>query len=618
MASDALADANKVNNNIPGSQQNDATGTLSDALATDKNGKTNSQTFTVTADDVRNYPNLGLKEGQTVTVSKKYDGSTTVTSNDTATGTAVRKTISDGTVTKSETGTIDPVSGGFHVDGTTTYGDSSSDAPTWKFSNGKDTFETSDPAKAQEAANSGKYKSATMTKDGQSYKIDPRTGNIVVATEEKKNQKVNKDDAMDDCVQSLTAARDHVASEAELSRFRCNGTKAWVKGSEIANQVLSGTGRNVVNQMGAQSAAQAQNGSFIDAQKGAAKMAKTGFTYETALGIANLAATAKLASAANKHKQNAAEMAAWQAQAKAAGGNISTFGNANGAVADLQNSKDAQSGLDAALIEQRQARDLASTAALKTAMQAAQSIAAATVAKKSQKAAEANARLAQQAQDQLQANSFKYDPNQLAPPTSNAYDPNQMAATSGTDSTTASTSSDGSTTGLDDMKLTDGSDSGAGSDAINAPNAGAFKSGATGGPGGGGAGAGAPSAGGGGSSGGPTAAEDPKAAYASEFGTKERYETGGGLTGAGGAKGGAAGGKGGDGAGVDLNGLLAQFLPKGEDESAHRSILDSVAFGGNRNIANEEAPSYLDKNADLFQRIHETMSEKNRRGQLGI
>jgi hypothetical protein len=163
--------------------------------------------------------------------------------------------------------------------------------------------------------------------------------------------------------------------------------------------------------------------------------------------------------------------------------------------------------------------------------------------------------------------------------------------------------------------LGNGNDSGAGNSDVNAPGAGKFQAGTAGGGPGGGAGGGAPAVGGGGGSNGPGPQEEAKAAYASEFGTKERYENGG-AAGPGGAKGGAGAKK--DDPGIDLNGLLAQFLPKGEDEAGKHSILDSVSFGGNRNVANEEAPSYLDKNADLFQRIHETMSEKNRRGQLGI
>lgn len=156
---------------------------------------------------------------------------------------------------------------------------------------------------------------------------------------------------------------------------------------------------------------------------------------------------------------------------------------------------------------------------------------------------------------------------------------------------------------------------GAGDSTVGAPKAGGFKAGSVAGGAGGGGGGAAGAGGGGTGGGGPGAQEESKAAYASEFGTKERYESGGGA--AGGAKG--AGGKGKDDVGIDLNGLLAQFLPKSEEDlEAKNGILDSIGFGGGRNLANEEPASYLDKNADLFQRIHETMSEKNRKGQIGI
>ena len=126
--------------------------------------------------------------------------------------------------------------------------------------------------------------------------------------------------------------------------------------------------------------------------------------------------------------------------------------------------------------------------------------------------------------------------------------------------------------------LGDGNDLSGGDDSLNAPKAGTFKEGATaGGPGGGGA-PGVGASGGGGAGGSPAAQDEAKAAYASEFGTKERYESGGG-TGYAPKAGGAAAGKGADG-GIDLNGLLAQFMPKADDESTKHSILDSVAFGG--------------------------------------
>ncbi len=88
---------------------------------------------------------------------------------------------------------------------------------------------------------------------------------------------------------------------------------------------------------------------------------------------------------------------------------------------------------------------------------------------------------------------------------------------------------------------------------------------------------------------------------------KVAYESGGTFTGNGG------GGKGADG-GPDLSGLLAKFLPKKEDaESPRNSILQ---FG-------KDAPSdgsgnfpALDRNTNIFERIHQTYQDKNSHGSI--
>ena len=67
--------------------------------------------------------------------------------------------------------------------------------------------------------------------------------------------------------------------------------------------------------------------------------------------------------------------------------------------------------------------------------------------------------------------------------------------------------------------------------------------------------------------------------------------------------------------GPDLSGLLAQFLPKKEEEKNGNGILD---FGGNRGLASEGPISLLDRNANIFDRIHETYQDKNRRGRVGL
>ena len=67
--------------------------------------------------------------------------------------------------------------------------------------------------------------------------------------------------------------------------------------------------------------------------------------------------------------------------------------------------------------------------------------------------------------------------------------------------------------------------------------------------------------------------------------------------------------------GPDLNGMLAQFLPKKEEEVGGKNgILDF----GSRNPASSQNESLLGKNANIFQRIHETYQEKNTKGVVGI
>jgi hypothetical protein len=418
----------------------------------------------------------------------------------------------------------------------------------------------------------------------------------------------------DDCQQSFDYVANTLHDPVRAAKFKCSATNTIVKATDIANQVLTGVGRNVVNTMGATAAQHAMtSGTIAESQDAAAKMAKTSLTYETALGAANVVAAVVLGQKANAHKQNLAELNKLSLNAK---GRAQLKSESGGLLDKSADSAD----LTAAVNEQANARNAAAAGAFKAVMVAAQSAAGAMVAKSNMQAAKANAARARGNDAKAASLMYQYDQSGLTSPVqgTTSYDPNAMAANAnGTQNTSPSTTTDTiNPNAPSGALLGQGTDAG-GDVGVNAPVAGDFKAGAGGGAGagaGGGAGAGAGGGGGGGNSGGVGASDEAKAAYASEFATKERYETGG--TGApGGAKPGA---KPNDGAGIDLNGLLAQFLPKGDDEASKHSILDSVAFGGNRNVANEEAPSYLDKNADLFQRIHETMSEKNRKGQLGI
>jgi hypothetical protein len=84
------------------------------------------------------------------------------------------------------------------------------------------------------------------------------------------------------------------------------------------------------------------------------------------------------------------------------------------------------------------------------------------------------------------------------------------------------------------------------------------------------------------------------------------YEGGGALAGVGGGGGGGA-------KDPDLSGLLAQFLPKKDEDKPTNGIMD---FGG-RGPAGDGPVSLLDKNVNIFERIHQTYQDKNRRGKVG-
>ncbi len=445
----------------------------------------------------------------------------------------------------------------------------------------------------------GNTKVVKMSADGKSVDIlsekDSSGKNVYTAKSEKKVlTKEELKDKTDPC--SVSAGIN--------SKYRCQGTDNWIKGADIGSKVLGTAGKTIVETIGQASAAKAQNGSMSSGFEGSAKMAKTSENYEKALSVMNLAATAVLAKKTANHKRNVGELEAARENAKHTLG-----GDAEGEIS--------QSKYEAAIKEQRNAQTRANVATFTTAMAGVQSISNAMVARTTRKGAEEAVANAKKLETPANP-GIVFD---SSGPLMAGVDPNQKATT-GLPGNPTTSSQDGATpddkTGAGSNGLGTGQDlSGGDQSGPAGPAAGAFKA-AAGGPGGGsgGGGAGGGAAGGGGGGAGAGAAPDEnKAGYASAFETKERYESGS----AGGAKGGA-GGKGGkdDGAGVDLNGLLAQFMPKTEEDLPNKNGILDFKGGGRAPAAAEEPVSLLDKGADLFQRIHETMSEKNRKGHVGI
>lgn len=89
----------------------------------------------------------------------------------------------------------------------------------------------------------------------------------------------------------------------------------------------------------------------------------------------------------------------------------------------------------------------------------------------------------------------------------------------------------------------------------------------------------------------------------------DRYSSGGAFSGGGGGF-----GKGAEG-GPDLSSLLDKFLPKKDDAAVTGN--GSIEFAGQNGNHPETAMSVLDKNTDMFARIHDTYQDKARQGFVG-
>jgi hypothetical protein len=128
---------------------------------------------------------------------------------------------------------------------------------------------------------------------------------------------------------------------------------------------------------------------------------------------------------------------------------------------------------------------------------------------------------------------------------------------------------------------------------------------------------------GGGNGGSPNAGAAPQASASNEDPQSKymdlrnrgggRYETGGvGRMSGGGGMGGRGGG---GGIGPDLSAMMEKFLGKKGEEGRGQGILD---FGQGNGRAGEQPYSLLDRNANLFERIHQTYQDRSRRGIIGL
>lgn len=88
------------------------------------------------------------------------------------------------------------------------------------------------------------------------------------------------------------------------------------------------------------------------------------------------------------------------------------------------------------------------------------------------------------------------------------------------------------------------------------------------------------------------------------------YQAAGGIAG---AKGGGGDGSGG---GMDLSKLMEAMQPKEADLGPKQGILEYGQMHG-RGPANDDNASLLDRNANIFERVHQTYQDKHRRGFIG-
>lgn len=482
----------------------------------------------------------------------------------------------------------------FEVNGTRYETDFKDDAIRAAGENGKITVHKSDGT------------TVAVDKNGKTYgEKGTIAGNDKLSDEERKSI------YSDDCSESIKVAMANTPTlsvKEAVKKYGCRQTGKFAKGVEVGNQVLQTGGAMAVNLAGTAAANHGQTGLASNLQRGAAKAAKVARTYESNITLMNTAAAVLLARKSKQHANNAAEIADWQQKDAATKVNVLDHPDGS-ASADLA----AKQYTQAIEKEQRAMQKQSSVAAMGATINALKSGMNATNAEMARKNSEKTANMFADQEKLARDNTLVWNPGALV---SNGG----VGDGAGSASTADESSSVGdTTTDAGSELLPNGNDTGAELLTPDGPKAAAFKPGSSAGSAAGGGGGGGALGGGGASTAGGGGSEDAtKAAYASEFGTKERYETGGsgGAPGAGRA-GSRAGGK--DDGGIDLNGLLAQFLPKAEEEMPNRNgILDFAAGGGAKRMpANEESASYLDKNADLFQRIHETMSEKNRKGQVG-
>jgi len=379
-------------------------------------------------------------------------------------------------------------------------------------------------------------------------------------------------------------------------KYTCSGTNTWVKASQVIDMTGQIAGQAAVQYSGMRGQMTAMSqGTQSAAYKAAASTARVSGYKDAALGTVNLVMGAKQMQLGAKHGNNAEELSKPSGTVRQ---NI---------VKNLQIDERDENSIRAAgnqaAGEQKSTSEVAKAQGMITMIKAAQQHASATFALMSAAELDKAANDMNKVENTPVFGGGPEAPKADAAGTDLAAIQNGDVITGNGQGETAAVSAEeeikdvagplGRPIGMPGKNTIDG-----------APAPGKFgEKLAQNGPGGGG---------GGGSGGGSTSAatgeSNDAAPRLADNKTGTNYESGGTFVG-----GGGGGGKGADG-GPDLSGLLAQFLPKKEDELSKNGIMEF----GSRGPAGEAPLSLLDKNANIFQRIHETYQDKNRQKAVGM
>lgn len=419
------------------------------------------------------------------------------------------------------------------------------------------------------------------------YSRDPKTQEIIAnkIVKDKDGNVIAKDTPESRKAEREAArlANDPCKLSTQMNaNWKCRGTQTLVDISKAQAQVTQLAGAAGVQISGRKAVEQyQQSGKMSDAYKGAEKAFKSAKNAQIITGVVNAAAYAMLKNKEKQHDQNSYQI---ENSADAYGAKLEEVAKRNGLTTDQAKQK---------MLEEQgemlqQAKERSTTHLFQGVVAIAQAV----------KFGQDEKHNRQQAADlagmEKKAGTINGNPYVVKDDGSDKSAITNQGGSSGQSVTTAGGSGNGGGLG-DGLGLGDAGNDPAG------PKAG-IKNLAGGGPP-----AGAPGGGGGGLGGGGSVAapnvEEGKAQYAGDMTeAKDKFEMGGGniQTGGGKAKGGSEGSS-----GLDLNNLLAQFLPKDEkpgEDGGNNGIL-SYQGAANRGLASAEQGNYLDQRADIFERL---------------